>query len=117
MLELRNGIRKNDKRSITHIDLHKPNNKLVHNLGTFGVRTSHEQIWTRKIHHGPDLGEATTFSLIIFFEPLHKGHIQMAFCLRTPKWHFVPGLPNGNPGIPNFGGPYFHMQTSDYDEV
>jgi len=29
VLELRDGTRKNDKHLITHIDLHKPNNKLV----------------------------------------------------------------------------------------
>jgi hypothetical protein len=58
----------------------------MHSLNTFGARTSHGQIQTHKIHHGPDLGEATTFPLIIYFVPLHKGHIQMAFCPRTPKW-------------------------------
>ncbi len=34
---------------------------------------------THKIHHGSDLGEATTFSLIVYFAPLHRGHIQMVF--------------------------------------
>jgi hypothetical protein len=28
-MEFRDGIRMNDNQSITHIDLHKPNNKLV----------------------------------------------------------------------------------------
>ncbi len=56
VLELRDGTRKNDKCSITHMD------------------------------HGLDLREATTFSFIIYFAPLHRGHIQMAFCPRTPKW-------------------------------
>jgi len=29
VLELRDGTKKNDKKSLTHTDLHKPNNKLV----------------------------------------------------------------------------------------
>jgi len=59
---------------------------LMHNLSTFGARTSHGQIQIHKIHRGPDLGEATTFPLIVYFVPFHKAHIQMAFCPGTPKW-------------------------------
>jgi hypothetical protein len=59
---------------------------LVHSLNTFGARTSRRQTWTHKTHHSPDLGEATTFPLIVYFVPLHEAHIQMAFCLETPKW-------------------------------
>jgi hypothetical protein len=59
---------------------------LVHSWSTFGAKMSHGQTRTHKIQHGPDLGEATTFSLILYFMPLHKGHIQMAFCPGTPKW-------------------------------
>jgi hypothetical protein len=47
---------------------------------------NHEQTWIHKIHHGPDLGEAITFPLIVYFVPFHEAHIQMAFCLGTPKW-------------------------------
>jgi hypothetical protein len=47
---------------------------------------NHKQPRTHKIHHNSDLGEATTFSFIVFYVPLHKGHIQMAFCPGTPKW-------------------------------
>jgi hypothetical protein len=32
------------------------------------------------------LGEAATFSLIVYYVPFHKTHIQMAFCPGTPKW-------------------------------
>jgi len=60
----------------------------MHNWSTFGARTSHGQIRIHEIHHGPDLGEATTFPLIVYFVPLHKAHIQMAFCLGIPKWEF-----------------------------
>jgi hypothetical protein len=55
----------------------------MHSLSTFGARMNHEQTYTHKIHHGLDLGEATTFPLLVYFVPLHKAHIQMAFC---PKW-------------------------------
>ncbi len=58
----------------------------MHNLNTFGVRTSHEQPQTHKIQHGLDLGEATTFPLIVYSTPLHEAHVQMAFCPGTPKW-------------------------------
>ncbi len=47
---------------------------------------NHEQTWTRKTHQGPDLGEAITFPLIVYFVPFHEAHIQMAFCSSTPKW-------------------------------
>jgi hypothetical protein len=46
----------------------------------------HGQPRTHKIHHGLDLGEATTFPLILFSVPIHESHIQMAFCHDTPKW-------------------------------
>ncbi len=86
MLQLRDGTRKIDKRLITHMDLHKHiKSWLMHSLGTFGARTSHEQPWTHKIHHNPDLGEVTTFPFIILFVTFHGGHIQMAFCPRIPK--------------------------------
>jgi hypothetical protein len=52
---------------------------------TFGARVSHEHTQIQKTHHSPDLGEATTFPLIILFVISHKGYIQMSFCLRTPK--------------------------------
>jgi hypothetical protein len=58
----------------------------MHSLNIFGTRTDHEQTRTHKIHHGPNLGEAITFPLIEYSMPLHKAHIQMAFCLGIPKW-------------------------------
>jgi hypothetical protein len=57
----------------------------MRSLIIFGARTSHGQTWIHKIHHGPDLGEATTFPFIIYSMPLHEAHIQMAFCPRTPN--------------------------------
>jgi hypothetical protein len=58
----------------------------MHSLSTFGVRMSHGQPRTHKIHHRLYLREATTFPLIVFFAALHDNHIQMAFCPRTSKW-------------------------------
>jgi len=57
----------------------------MHSYNTFGAWTSHEQTRTQKTHHNLDLGEATTFPLIVL-------------CLATGlafKCHFVLGLPNG----------------------
>jgi hypothetical protein len=65
----------------------KPNNKLVSALlEHFGVRMSHEQIWIHKTHHNSDLGEVTTFPLIVYYVPLHEAHIQVAFWPGNPKW-------------------------------
>jgi hypothetical protein len=71
--------------STIHMGLHKPNNKfwLVCSCSTFGAQTSHGHTRTHKIHHVPDLGEATTFPLKIFFVLGHGA---------TPNCHFVPGL-------------------------
>jgi hypothetical protein len=58
----------------------------MHSWSIFDAKTSHGQIQTHKTHHGSNLGEATTFPLIVYYVPLHKAHIQMTFCPRTPKW-------------------------------
>jgi hypothetical protein len=74
-------------KSITYMNMHKPNNKLVSaNWNTFGARTSHRQIWIHKIHHNPDLGEAITFPLIVFSMSGHGASTQLSFCLWTLKW-------------------------------
>jgi hypothetical protein len=59
---------------------------LVHNWSTFGAKTNHGQTQTHKTHHGPNLGEAITFPLIVYFVPSHGTSTQMSFCLGTPKW-------------------------------
>jgi hypothetical protein len=80
------GTRKGDKHQLlTRTYTNQTTSWLVHSLNTFGARMSHRQIQIHKTHHGPDLGEATTFSLIVYYVPLHEAHIQMAFCLKTPK--------------------------------
>jgi hypothetical protein len=71
--------------SLIRICTNQTTHWLVHSLSTFGARTSHEQLRTHKTHHALDLGEATTFPLIVFSTTLHGGHIQMAFCLGSPE--------------------------------
>jgi len=46
------------------------------------------QTQIHKIHQGPDLGEATTFPLIVYYVLGHETNTQMSFCPRTPKWEF-----------------------------
>jgi hypothetical protein len=43
------------------------------------------QTQTHKTHHGSNLGEATTFPLILYFVPIHEINTQMSFCPGTPK--------------------------------
>jgi len=62
------------------------NQTLIHVTKYFDAKMSHGQIRIHKTHHDPDLGEATTFPLIVDFVPFHKAHIQMTFCFGTPKW-------------------------------
>jgi len=56
----------------------------------FGVRMNHGQSRIHKIHHGLDLGEATTFPIMVYFVP-------------GPKCHFVPKLPSESLEIPTIG--------------
>jgi len=98
MLELWDGIRKIDKQ-FTHS--HGPAHNqitscLVHSWNTFSARMSHEQVQIHNTHHGSNLGEATTFPLIIYFV---VGH------MTNTKCHFVPGLPSGSLEIPTIGSP------------
>jgi len=58
---------------------------LMHSWNTFGAWMSHMHTRTHKVHHGLDLGEATTFPFIILFVISHGGYIQMSFCPRTSK--------------------------------
>jgi hypothetical protein len=81
------GIMKSDKHQLlTQTCTNQTTKWLMHSLSIFGVRKSHGQTQTHEIHHSPDLGEATTFPLILYSMPLHEAHIQMAFCLGIPKW-------------------------------
>jgi hypothetical protein len=74
----------------------------MHNWNVFGARMSHGQTRTPKTHHNLDLGEATTFSLIVFSILGHGTNTQMSFCPGTPKLEFRNSL---NWDSYNFGGP------------
>ncbi len=57
-----------------------------HSGTPLGVRTSHGHLDSLDLtHHGPDSGEATTFPLIVFSAPLHRGYIEVALFPGTPK--------------------------------
>jgi hypothetical protein len=85
--------------------------KLIHSHGPAHnphkvVSAELEHLWcwdepwatrTHKTHHSPDLGEATTFPLIVYSAPLHRAHIQMTFFSRDSRGTFeIP--PAGTPG-------------------
>ncbi len=70
------GLRWMTSGSIIHTNLHKPNNWLVNSwLVHFDAQTNHMHPHTHKTHHGPNLGEATTFPLIVFSTINHMGYI------------------------------------------
>jgi hypothetical protein len=97
------GLARLRSNSITHTDLHKPNNKLIiTQLDTFGARMSHEQTRTHNIHHNSDLGEPTTFHFIRYYVLGHKASTQMSLCLEIPKWE---SRNSQNWGSYDFGGP------------
>jgi hypothetical protein len=80
------GLGRLKSKSIIHMDLHKPNNKLVNaKLKHFWCMNEPRQTWIHKTHHGLDLGEATTFPLIVIFVPGHMAITQMSFCSEIPK--------------------------------
>jgi hypothetical protein len=80
------GTRMNDKWVIIHMNVHKPNTSwLMRSWSTFGARTSHKQTQIHKTHHIPNLGETTTFPLIVFSMHGHGAYTRMSFCPQIPK--------------------------------
>jgi len=75
---------------------------LMHSWNIFGAQINYGQTHIHKTHHGPNLGEATTFPLIVFFVPGHEAYTRMSFCPGTPKFR-VPKFPKL--GSCDFGGP------------
>ncbi len=91
----RMGTKKRDKHQLfTRTCTNQTTTWLVHNLSTLGAKKNHGQIRIHKTHHGPNLGEATTFPLIVYSMFGHKTSTQMSF---------VPRLPSGSPEIPKVG--------------
>ncbi len=83
---LRWGLGRLTSKSITHMDMHKPNKFVSAQL---------EHLWCmdepRADTNSQDsprlgLGEATTFPLIVYYVPGHRASTQMSFCHGTPKW-------------------------------
>jgi hypothetical protein len=87
MPELWDGTKKSDKQFTHSLKLtqNQQTSWLAQGWSTFGARMSHGRLRTHKIHHGPNSGEATTFSHIVYSAPPRGNGIQMAFCPGTPK--------------------------------
>jgi len=58
---------------------------LVHIPGHPWVLGQATGTWDHETHHGPDLGEATTFPHIVFSATPRRDYIQMALFHGTPK--------------------------------
>jgi len=63
---------------------------------------SHMQTCPHKTHHGPSLGEATTFPLIVYSMFGHGTSTQISFCLKILKWE---SRNSHSWDSYNFGGP------------
>jgi hypothetical protein len=85
------GIRKSDKHQLLTQTYTNQTSWLVRSLSAFGARTNHRQTWTQKTHHGPNLGETTTFTLIVYYLLGHETSTQMSFCPGT-LWGDFPSL-------------------------
>jgi hypothetical protein len=81
------GLRKLTSKSIIHMNMHKPNNKLV-SVQLEQLWCMHEPLQTHihKTHQDLNLGEATAFPIIVYSIPGHGANTQMSFCPETPKW-------------------------------
>jgi len=77
------GLRRIDKlHSLTHA--HTTHIKwLVHSWSSFGARTSHGQHGHTRLTTTRTLGKPPPSPLIVYFGPLHRAYIQMAFLSRT----------------------------------
>jgi hypothetical protein len=58
---------------------------LVHRWNIFGALMNHKHSQTHKTHHSLDLGEGTTFLLIIFLLIHHEGYHPNGVFPKTPK--------------------------------
>jgi len=83
------GTRKNDKHQLlTQTYTNQTTSWLVRSLNASGVRMSHGQIRIHKIHHGLNLGEATTFPpySILCAWPQH----QLPNVILSQESHLIP---------------------------
>ncbi len=98
MLEVWDGNRKNDKQSITHMELHKTKRQVGQCIvGALLVlkRATGKLKFTRLI-------------MPWTWGKPPPSPLQYILCLArrpTPKWHFILGLPSGSPEIPKIRTP------------
>jgi hypothetical protein len=71
----------------------------VYSWSISDAQKNHKQTWIHKTHHGPNLGEATTFPLIVFFVLGHGPYTQMSFCPGTPNLRILKFLKLGLPRL------------------
>jgi hypothetical protein len=67
-----------------------------------GTWTNHGHTQIHNTHNDPNLGEATTFPLIVFIVINHRGCIQKSFFLGLPSWESQIFF---NCNFWHFGGP------------
>ncbi len=79
------GLGRIDKLTHSHGPAHNPHKVVTTQLEHLWCQDEPRATRTHKIHHGPDLGEATTFSLIVYSMPLHGACIQMTFLSRDSR--------------------------------
>jgi hypothetical protein len=80
------GLGQMTSMSIIHTNLHKPNNKLINVwLEHFWCMDEPHAYTNSQDSSCSDLGDATTFPLIVFTMPSHRAYTQMSFFPRTPK--------------------------------
>ncbi len=97
------GLGRLTSESITHTTCtNQTTSWLVHTWNIFGAWTKHGKIWTHKTHQSLNLGETTTFPLIVFFVPGHGASTQMSFSPKTLKWE---SRNSQNWNSYNFGSP------------
>jgi hypothetical protein len=88
------GLGRLTSNSLTHMDMHKPNNKLVHS-------------WNPLLHeHTTGKHGLTRLTTAWTWEKPLTSPLEYTLCLAmgpTPKCHFVLRLPNGSPEIPKVG--------------
>ncbi len=96
------GLGRVDKLIHSHGPAHNPHKVISAQLEHQRCQDESRATRTHKTHHSPDLGEATTFPLIVYFAPLHGAYIQMAFL----SWDSRVGVPKlRQPGLPRLWSP------------
>jgi hypothetical protein len=81
------GLGRIDKLIHSHGPTHNPHKVVSAKLEHLWCWDEPQATRTHKTHHGPDLGEATTFPFIVFSATLRGDYIQMALfpgTLGTP---------------------------------